>query len=350
MECTNQTAGMKTDSNPGQCYMQSGLNTTLPSSRHLVVMIVHTVMRFMCTLKASCGTNIVSVMDGVGKAVPKVWEGLEDIPKSDPPQLRFDTYYEVLGSLRSKLSEISMGLMDLKRVETSDRLLAAEFIRQMHRFFFALVQDLMAKSPIDAAQYNGRPYDSTYQLALHIEPIIVALYTYTEAALGDETLVSVPAIIGFHLRAQGSTKSIRDLKESIEFNQKKYRNASIEKQLAVFKITDSTNEILCYDASEMTFNWLLQWLEDDEYVQLKKRTLVEFTRSSAPNAPFFIDANGTKRRAMCDVIATAFTVWMEEADGQDDEDYGSDDDLPFEETAPRAPSQKTAKDLCRYNH
>lgn len=305
-------------------------------------MIVHTVMRFMCTLKASCSTNIVSVMDGVGKAVPKVWEGLEDIPKSDAPRLHFNTYYEVLGSLRSKLSEISMGLMDLKRVETSDRLLAAEFIRQMHRFYVALIQDLMTKAPTDAAQYNGRPYDSTYRLALHIEPIIVALYTYTEAALRDETLVSVPAIIGFHLRAQGSTKSIRDLKESIVFNQRKYRNASIEKQLAVFKITDSTNEILCYDASEMTFEWLLQWLEDDEYVQLKKRTLVEFTRSSAPNAPFFIDSKrtGTERRAMCDVIATAFAVWMEEADGHDDDDSGSDDDLPFEETAPRAPSKK----------
>ena len=282
-------------------------------------------------------------MDGVGKAVPKVWEGLEDIPKSDPPQLRFDTYYEVLGSLRSKLSEISMGLMDLKRVETSDRLLAAEFIRQMHRFFFALVQDLMTKSPIDAAQYNGRPYDSTYQLALHIEPIIVALYTYTEAALRDETLVSVPAIIGFHLREQGSTKSIRDLKESIEFNQKKYRNASIEKQLAVFKITDSTNEILCYDACEMTFKWLLEWLEDDEYVQLKKRTLVEFTRSSAPNAPFFIDANGTDRREMCNVIATAFVVWMEEAD--DDGIHKNDDDgeLPFDEQPPPVKTKTQTK-------
>ena len=299
-------------------------------------------MRFMCTLKASCSTNIVSVMGDVGKAVPKVWQGLEDVPQT-APQLRFDNYYEVLGSLRSRLSEISMGLMDLKRVETSDRLLAAEFIRQMHKFYSGLVRDLMTKAPTDAAQYNGRSYDNTYQLALHIEPIIVALYTYTEASLRDETLVSVPAIIGFHLRAQGSTKSIRDLKESIVFNQKKYRNASIEKQLAVFKITDSANEILCYDASEMTFEWLLQWLEDDEYVQLKKRTLVEFTRSSAPNAPFFIDAErtGTERRGMCNVIATAFTVWMEEADGHDDDDdSGSDDDLPFEETAPRAPSKK----------
>ena len=101
---------------------------------------------------------------------------------------------------------------------------------------------------------------------------------------------------------------------------------------------ESPREILFSDASEITFKWLLEWIEDDVLVELKRNTLVEFVRSLGPNAPFFIESRNGDRRSMCDVIANAFVVWMEEAG---DESYESDDDDElFEETVPYAPSKE----------